>query len=1265
MVSALRAYWVPGVATAPTVTAIGKPRERAALPAAGVRVGRYTVLEQLGAGAMGAVFLASDPELGRRVAIKLLSSRGGDDRRLLDEARALAKLQHPHVVAIHDVGRWDDRVYIAMEHIAGRSLDRWLEEHPAWRDRLDAFRQAALGLAAAHKAGIVHHDIKPSNIMAGDDGRVRLVDFGLARSTTPDGGSGSGGGTPRYMSPEQRRGAPADARTDQFSLCVAMYEALFAGHPFEGNTAEERNESVLAGRIRLPAANEVPAATRDAILKGLACDPAERHASMAELLAAIAPPPPPRRTWLVGATVAFAAIAGIGAAYGMRSHPAPPTPHGKYDAILAASHLPPTLDKPIPGDVFGVTVHRLSNGLTVMISPDHDVPRISASLRINAGNGDNPGVAELAMGLLHKGTETIGTTDYAKEKPYLDKIREQYAQRAATTDPAKRAAIDADIDAQTTAASQYEIPEEHTKVMQALGAHFNQADNSRDFTRFVMEIPSNRLEVWADLEADRFAHPVIRMFRSQVAEIAQWNEYNDNNFLGVLASYSTPKIFDHAGYGFDASSVRKKIEEEPYTEVEEFIRDYYVPNNAQLILTGDVDPVTAIPILERAFAKWEPRPLPPRPLPELQPVKAETIDVPTPGGNRSISYHWATTRSVQFDHALEMMDFLLTRELTKREVNAQTGNLLGGYFVMVTPNQGESLEAAQQAIDQAISDMREGKFTDEMLVAAKRSLRARREVLNRDADTRMYTLRIDRDPLYLPTWQQEAARLADVDKASRADVMRLANELLGASHLTLRAEPGAVERHPLYSPKLPPTHYSDQRSKAAAALIARDVVPLQPKFLTAGVDYTERDTDAGHLVVTQDPKEHLATLELRWDIGNDELLYICANKGARNKGLLPRRYDSGFWDVGSACGGHLITVKTTGLDDQLSELIDLAFADLDKPTDAEWQANAEDLATQLATTMRGVDWIRKWAEEYAVFGPSQLSRFDLTLIRAGTPADGARSADQLRHAPMWIGYRGPRSLDEVAKLLPPRPAGKAPVPTPKQLVTGPPKVYLIDAHTLSDTANVSMLYGATHVLERRAQFILLEGYWAPELHPIANELRGHTRFETEEIEPNAIRDPGTVAFRLQTTPADAPAAIEHTLHEVFEVPHDPAILARAKQARDEMIRADWASRVDLLDKLLGWRINGQADDPRVQFRNEWAQVGMKELDALTTELRHAPHAIVVWGNLAGLDRKALAKYGILTDISLAQLLDVHHSLATSPAGVKKPARGGRVAKRKK
>lgn len=274
--------------TAPTVHALGKPQTEVGLPSQGELVGRYVVLEPLGAGAMGTVLLASDVQLQRRVALKLLTHdvRGN---RLLDEARALARVQHPNVVLVHDIGRWRDQLYMVMEYIDGVSLSSWLVTHTDWRERLAVFVQAALGLAAAHRAGIVHHDIKPSNVMVGDDGRVRLVDFGLAHTPSPDSIVGSPGGTPRYMSPEQRRGEQADARTDQFSLCVALYEALFGEYPFPGTTSDERGEAVLAGRVRVPPPGEIPVEIRDAIVKGLASNPEERHDSIDALLAALVP----------------------------------------------------------------------------------------------------------------------------------------------------------------------------------------------------------------------------------------------------------------------------------------------------------------------------------------------------------------------------------------------------------------------------------------------------------------------------------------------------------------------------------------------------------------------------------------------------------------------------------------------------------------------------------------------------------------------------------------------------------------------------------------------------------------------------------------------------------------------------------------------------------------------------------------------------------------------------------------------------------------
>jgi serine/threonine protein kinase len=232
--------------------------------AAGSRIGRYEVRRVVGGGAMGAVFAAFDPTLGREVALKLLIGGSADDPsqprradRLAREAKALARLSHPNVVAVYEVGTDDDRVYIAMEYVEGVTLREWIDAHPVGRRGeqravVEMFQQAAAGLAAAHEVGLVHRDFKPDNALIGDDGRLRVADFGLAawgrgaaksddaisgrdlegaRSSTS---VGQVVGTPAYMAPEQIVGAEVGPAADQFALCVSLFEALFGRRPHTG-----------------------------------------------------------------------------------------------------------------------------------------------------------------------------------------------------------------------------------------------------------------------------------------------------------------------------------------------------------------------------------------------------------------------------------------------------------------------------------------------------------------------------------------------------------------------------------------------------------------------------------------------------------------------------------------------------------------------------------------------------------------------------------------------------------------------------------------------------------------------------------------------------------------------------------------------------------------------------------------------------------------------------------------------------------------------
>ncbi len=311
----------------------------------GAILGRYVILERVGAGGMGLVFAAYDPELDRRVAIKVLHpgdrALGSEGRaRLLREAQALARLSHPNVVSVHDVGTTEHGVYLAMEFVQGRTVGDWLASEPTRAEILDVFARAGQGLAAAHAKGLVHRDFKPDNVMVGDDGRVRVMDFGLARSdrtvsreepaevTDPDMISGNevlglpltrdGAmvGTPAYMAPEQWLDREVDARTDQFSFCVALYEALYGQRPFTGQTRQTLVLAVTKGEIADPPPGAtVPAWLRRVLLRGLATEPDARFATLDALLEALRADPTRKRRRYAGLA---AAGLGVAAWIGMR-----------------------------------------------------------------------------------------------------------------------------------------------------------------------------------------------------------------------------------------------------------------------------------------------------------------------------------------------------------------------------------------------------------------------------------------------------------------------------------------------------------------------------------------------------------------------------------------------------------------------------------------------------------------------------------------------------------------------------------------------------------------------------------------------------------------------------------------------------------------------------------------------------------------------------------------------------------------------------------
>jgi hypothetical protein len=296
-------------------------------------IGRYIVIDKLGSGGMGEVYRARDPNLDREVAIKVLlgASTPARVQRMVREAQAMARLSHQHLVSVFDAGQDGDRVFLAMELVSGTSLTAWLALEPSWVRRLDAVIAAGRGLAAAHRAGIVHRDFKPDNVLVDRDGMVKVADFGLARAQPGDTGDpsdpseGAGSprtteltrtgtvlGTPAYMAPEQHAGQIADARADQFALALVAWEAIWQERPFRRDTYAALADAVRHGAVRAPPRRrDVPAELETVLRRALAVEPAARYPSVDALLADLGRARAGRRwRWVVVVTVLALGLGG-------------------------------------------------------------------------------------------------------------------------------------------------------------------------------------------------------------------------------------------------------------------------------------------------------------------------------------------------------------------------------------------------------------------------------------------------------------------------------------------------------------------------------------------------------------------------------------------------------------------------------------------------------------------------------------------------------------------------------------------------------------------------------------------------------------------------------------------------------------------------------------------------------------------------------------------------------------------------------------------
>ncbi|MBV1857543.1 MAG: protein kinase [Nannocystaceae bacterium] len=1252
-------------------------------PATPAVIGRYEVIDRLGAGGMGIVYSARDPDLDRIVAVKVLRSRLIPDSqgrsRLVREAQALAKLSHPNVVHVYEVGRDSGQVFIAMEFVKGRTLSKWVrDEEPSVAEVLAKFVAAGRGLLAAHTAGVIHRDFKPENVLVGDDDRVRVMDFGLARPSidgdtltemrAPAGDLGLGVtpesmtqtgmvmGTPAYMDPQQLLGTTADARSDQYSFCVSLYESLVGRRPFKGSTVTELFATMRDGKpesVEFPG-GKVPRSVQPLLRRGLAYDRDRRYPTFAELLgaleaAAVARPSRWSRWLLPAAGVVALASAGTAmrgysdagdrAAGGSVEAPADP-----WAAIVDATDLPSPVPTPLPEDPVGVTVHRLRNGLTVYVVPRSGEPIVRMQVVVRAGPSEEPegarGLSIWMTNALQEGTGRLGVLDSQAEAPFLARQHKALAAlSSATTPEARKALLQEAQDAHkesigTLAKGDVRLVSKAFGV--GLDMSFVEFGTSYDSV-----LSSGALEGWLELQAERLRRPAFRglvMQLNSALEDLPWTFGGSLHYQALMG-----RLARAYGKGHDVEGAYADLGRVPFDDLRDFHDTYYRPNNIALVLVGDVNPDSVLPIVEQAFGDWEPAPLPePAMLQDNRlPQAAERIEVTAPASD-SVWVGWTLPPASDgsrptleaLSSALGGPHGLLRRSLADSNVLADPWVLLEGRALILaaTLRDGATADDAEDALVGALRCVADGVSDDESweLAGARWALdaaawdRARTDLVDRIAQS--YKLHRE--------WSDVVSGISGTPR-SRAEVEGAATMVLARDRVAMHVQPG-----PPWAPQGPalPVDVSWTRAKTppqpsafAASLAASPRALVEPRFLSEGMHF-ERSKWGNAEVITHAARGPLYWIDIGFPVGVRQDPYVCDAARYRARTWL----DSGALpgvEIETWCTADTTNISVTGVSDSFGPMWAELWERLDDsslPPDfvkaqvvdtLRERAVARGIPHRLKVAMSTFAWHAERGLQHHMPSDDEL---------AGTsPARFEESLRRLAASTPDIAFSGPNP-EQLRRGLP-SPRG----PRPHASHESPA---LLTEHTFY-VIDVPGLGGAEARLQAQwvsgtAREQLLADLYVKQPGPAFDAARGEGAVAfAPGLGVNAVVSPG-FTWGFEASHEGIVDMLKLALEDYVDGP-DPSRYGPARAKVETNYRHQRYTRIEIPRFVQMWSGDG---DPRLARWNELGRMKPEVFTEYALKMGKQPLSIALLCDVSKTDVRSLEGLGKVIRVSLDEVL---------------------------
>lgn len=949
-------------------------------------------------------------------------------------------------------------------------------------------------------------------------------------------------------------------------------------------------------------------------------------------------------------------------------HPDAPAP----GQILAQSNLPEPLAAPLPGDPLGVTIHRLSNGLTVYISTDRQTPRFSAWVAVRAGSRHDPpnstGLAHYLEHMLFKGTDELGTLDAAAERAHLERIAALYNDLRATADPARRGEIMAAIDAETQASAKYAIPNELDQLYAKLGVRQLNAFTSDEQTVYIADVPSNRFASWARVEAERFRDPRFRLFYPELEAVYEEKNISLDDPRDRVFETMNRALFPQHPYGTQPTiGLAEHLKTPAYADMVAYFRRWYVPNNIAIMLAGDVDAKAALPVLEQYFGAWQPRPLEAPTAAPLPPVAGRQLHELTAQGEAEVYLSWQTASANHADEpALAVLDWLMDNataglinvelvlsQKLPRAGSFPTNHIESGSWTMYgTAREGQSLEEVEALLLGVVEKVKAGDFTQADLdaVVLNAEIREMRETESNWARVAKMT---DAYVHHTP-WPAAARRSEVLRKVTREDVMRVAGQYLTGDFVAVYRKKGAHTPPKMDKPKITPVAIDPARkSKFAADVLEMPASAVEPEWLKEGAHYARRKLPAGDLVIVPNRVNELFSLMYHFDFGYSQSPLVCealelmeqSGTGKLGPAELKRKLYAMGTTVRVHCDEDSIALAIEGIDRNLEESVALLDGWLRKPALRQdtWDKLVANTISQRKDETEDPESIAAALTAYARRGERSeylTAPANQTLRRTRIAPLGRLLAGlpDTRHRTFYFGPRADaEKVVAVGRRHRPAPAS---TPRTYRKVDGT-RIFFVEKETAQSQISIALPKGPLPREDRPLSKLFTEYVGGGMGALIFQEIRearglaygawGYHSMGRRPVDQSAV-------IAGMGTQADKTVEALRTMLELLRnLPVQGARLGTAKQTLDEEYRSARFLPRQVPSLVLAWDDLGEPEDPRPGNWKVIQAAGEAELARFAERFREGDLIISVMGDASRIDLEALAKIAPIEKVSVAQI----------------------------